>query len=47
MNEGFIKTSIEPRKPDAKFREDEIEAEAGRKKYYEAEAEAESIKNRI
>ena len=36
---------IEPRKPDTKFREAEAEAEAGRKQYYEAEAEA--IKNSI
>ena len=44
MNEGFIKTPIEPRKPDTKFREAETEAEAGRKKYHEAEVEAEAIK---
>ena len=47
VNEGFIQTSIEPRKPDTKFREAETEVKAGRKKYYEAEAEAESIKNSI
>ena len=47
MNEGFIKTPIEPRKPGTKFREAKAEAEAGRKNYYEAEAEAESIKNSI
>ena len=47
MNQGFIKTPIEPRKPDTKFREAEAEAEAGRKKYYEAEGEVESIKNII
>ena len=40
MNEGFIKTPIELRKPGTKFRE--AEAEAGRKNYYEAEAEAEA-----
>ena len=45
MNEGFIKTSMEPRKPGTKFREAEAEAEAGRKNYYEAEAE--STKNSI
>ena len=43
MNDGFIKTPIEPRKPDPKFREAEAEAEASRRKYYEAEA----IKNGI
>ena len=31
MNEGFIKTPIEPRKPDTKFQEAEAEAEASRK----------------
>ena len=40
MNEGFIKTPIEPRKPDTKFGEAETEAEACCKKYHEAEAEA-------
>ena len=45
VNEGFTETSIEPRKPDSKFREAETEAEAGRKKYYEAEPEAKLIKN--
>ena len=45
VNEGFIKTHNEPRKPDTKSREAETEAEAGRKKKYcEAEAEAEFIK---
>ena len=38
--EDFIKTLIEPRKPDTKFRETETEAEASRKKYCEAEAES-------
>ena len=47
MNEGFIKTPIEPRKPGTKFREVEAEAEAGSKSYYEAEAEAESTKDSI
>ena len=47
MNEGFIKTPVEPRKPYTKFREAETETETDVKKYYEAEAEAESIKNRI
>ena len=44
MNEGFIKTPIEPRKSDTKLREIKTEAEASRKKSYEAEAEDESIK---
>ena len=39
--------SIEPWKPDTEFREAETETEAGHKKYYEAEAEAESIKSSI
>ena len=47
MNYDFIKTHIEPLKPDTKFREAEVEAEAASKKYYEAEAVAESIKNNI
>ena len=47
MNEGFIKTPIEPRKRGTKFREAEAEPEAGCKNYYEAEAGAESIKNCI
>ena len=37
----------ELRKPDTKIREAETEAEAGRKIIYEAEAEAEAIKNSI
>ena len=45
MNEGFMKTPIEPREPDTKIRKAETEAEASRKKY--CEAEAESIKNSI
>ena len=45
MNEGFIKTPIEPQKPDTKFREAQTEAKADCKKYYEAEAK--SIKNSI
>ena len=36
---------IERRKPDTKFREAKAEAEAGRKQYYEAEAEV--MKNSI
>ena len=48
MNEGFIKTPIEPQNPDTKFLEAEAEAESSRKKkYYEDEAEAKSIKNSI
>ena len=47
MDACFIKTPIEPRKPDPKFQEDEAEAESGRTKYYEAAVEAESIKNSI
>ena len=47
VNEGFIKTPIEPWKPDTKFREAETETEAGCKKYHEAEADAETIKNSI
>ena len=47
LNEGCIKKPIELRKPDTKLRETETEAGAGRKKYYEAEGEAESIKNSI
>ena len=47
MNEDFIKTPIEPRKPGTQFLEAEAEAEAGRKNYYEAEAEAEAIKNSV
>ena len=42
-----MKTPIDSRKPDTKLREVDTEAEAGRKKYHEAEAEAESIKNSI
>ena len=45
VNEGFIKTPIEPWKPDTKFRE--TETEAGCKKFHEAEADAETIKNSI
>ena len=45
MNERFIKTPIELRKPGTKIRE--AEAEASRKNYYEAKAEAESIENSI
>ena len=45
MNESFIRAPIEPWKPGTKFREAEAEDEAGRKNYYEAEAE--SIKNGI
>ena len=41
--EGFIG----PWKPDTKFRETETEAEAIRKKYCKAEAEAESMENSI
>ena len=40
MNEVFVKTPIEPRKPGTKFWEAKAEAEAGRKIYYEAEAES-------
>ena len=47
VNEGFVKTPIEPRKPAISFREAEAGAEAGRIKYFEAEAQAESIKNSI
>ena len=47
VNEGFVKTPIEPRKQDIRFREAETEAEAGSMKYFEAEAEAESINNSI
>ena len=39
--------AIEPRKSDTKFWEAEAETKAGRKQYYEAEVEAESIKNSI
>ena len=38
---------IDLRKPDTKFRAAEAESEAGRKQYYEAETEAEAIKNSI
>ena len=31
VTEGFIKTPVEPRKPDTKFQEAKTEAEAGRK----------------
>ena len=44
MNEGFIKTPIEPQKPGTKFREASAEAEAGRKNYSEAEFSKNSIK---
>ena len=47
MNKCFIKAPIEPREPGTKFREAEADAEAGRKNYCEAEAEAESIKNSV
>ena len=48
VNEGFIKTPIELWNSDTKFRrEAETEAEAGRKRYYEAEADTEFIKNSI
>ena len=45
VREGFNKMPNEPRNPDTKSREAETETEGGREKYYEAEAEAESIKN--
>ena len=45
MNEGFIKTPIEPRKPDKKKYGKPKPRPKPAVKYYEAEAEAESIKN--
>ena len=44
---GFTKTPIKPQKPGTLFPEADTEAEDGRKKYYKAEAEAETIMNRI
>ena len=45
VNESLVKMPIELQKPDTKFRKAETEADAARKKYYEAEPE--SIKNGI